>query len=520
MSREHGYKYLSDGIRKVDYVLIHTDVDENPEDENVEESTRELFESDEIQKARQYRETFVDALTKNGDLDMEQVRLPNAEYICTLFHLPPQTAFRMAEKTKLLCPLAVDMGTSVDTDSFEVSQKVADWCQSKVSDNLPFEIEETFQAPFDMRDMTKFLNHDDPDRFLTPTNRSFLVYKIMEGTAYGDRHKGKVGIKRMINDGHFSGAFALHSGPLQPMGSDNLRSVLRTYWANGWKLWKSQPLDHVKLYFGSNIAFYFLWLGFYTRMMIWLALFGFLIFAYSIISLPADPQIDFICNSNLTMCPLCDQCEPYPLSNNCIYSYVSHIADNNAIVVYAFIVGIWALLFCKLWKRTQAAYAFKWNVYELDEEYGNIRPQYAALATRTWINPITNQKEPHFPRWLKTLRTLSAFSVISLMVIVVITFIVMCIFYRVFIASVFKNMSLIQPTMMASFTAAIINLIFIMICNLVYDQLATKLTDWEMHRTEEEYDDSLTLKSYVLQFVNYYSSIVYIGFFKGTKIKI
>ena len=37
----------------------------------------------------------------------------------------------------------------------------------------------------------------------------------------------------------------------------------------------------------------------------------------------------------------------------------------------------------------------------------------------------------------------------------------------------------------------------------------------ELHRTQTEFDDSLTLKMFLLQFVNYYSSIFYIAFFKG-----
>lgn len=36
-----------------------------------------------------------------------------------------------------------------------------------------------------------------------------------------------------------------------------------------------------------------------------------------------------------------------------------------------------------------------------------------------------------------------------------------------------------------------------------------------MWRTQTQFDDSLTLKIYLLQFVNYYASIFYIAFFKG-----
>lgn len=38
----------------------------------------------------------------------------------------------------------------------------------------------------------------------------------------------------------------------------------------------------------------------------------------------------------------------------------------------------------------------------------------------------------------------------------------------------------------------------------------------ENHRTQSEYDNSLTLKLYLLQFVNFYSSIFYIAFIQGT----
>lgn len=37
----------------------------------------------------------------------------------------------------------------------------------------------------------------------------------------------------------------------------------------------------------------------------------------------------------------------------------------------------------------------------------------------------------------------------------------------------------------------------------------------ELPRTQTEFDDSLTLKIYLLEFVNYYASIFYIAFFKG-----
>lgn len=45
--------------------------------------------------------------------------------------------------------------------------------------------------------------------------------------------------------------------------------------------------------------------------------------------------------------------------------------------------------------------------------------------------------------------------------------------------------------------------------------MAVYLTELEYLRTQTEFDESLTLKIYLFQFINYYSSIVYMAFLKG-----
>lgn len=64
-------------------------------------------------------------------------------------------------------------------------------------------------------------------------------------------------------------------------------------------------------------------------------------------------------------------------------------------------------------------------------------------------------------------------------------------------------------------TTAVLNLIIITALNYLYDYLAVYLTNMEYRRTQTEYDESLTLKIYLFQFVNYYSSIFYIAYLKG-----
>lgn len=40
----------------------------------------------------------------------------------------------------------------------------------------------------------------------------------------------------------------------------------------------------------------------------------------------------------------------------------------------------------------------------------------------------------------------------------------------------------------------------------------------ELLRTQTEFDESLTIKIYLFQFVNYYTSIIYIAFLKGKNV--
>lgn len=64
-------------------------------------------------------------------------------------------------------------------------------------------------------------------------------------------------------------------------------------------------------------------------------------------------------------------------------------------------------------------------------------------------------------------------------------------------------------------TAAVLNLLMICVLNYIYGRLSIWLNDLEFKRSQTEYDESLTLKTSMFQFINYYSSIFYIAFIKG-----
>lgn len=65
-----------------------------------------------------------------------------------------------------------------------------------------------------------------------------------------------------------------------------------------------------------------------------------------------------------------------------------------------------------------------------------------------------------------------------------------------------------------SMTAALINLVIIMILTRIYHRLARWMVNMENPRTQTEYEASFTFKIFLFEFVNFYSSLIYIAFFK------
>ncbi len=58
--------------------------------------------------------------------------------------------------------------------------------------------------------MNRFLNHDNPDKVFTTTQRHLVCNEILANAAYGSKKKAQVGAERLINEGIYCAAFPLH----------------------------------------------------------------------------------------------------------------------------------------------------------------------------------------------------------------------------------------------------------------------------------------------------------------------
>jgi len=159
--------------------------------------------------------------------------------------------------------------------------------------------------------------------------------------------------------------------------------------------------------------------------------------------------------------------------------------------------------------------------YDPEEEYP--RPEYLAklsnVKERT-INFITQTTEPKPPFWkMKLPGILISWSIVMFFITLSLITVVAIIIYRMSMVVAHASVPDVNIknnwSLFISMTGASINLFIILLLNFVYKSIAKWLTEKELHRTQTGFDDALTLKIYLFQFFNHYSSIIYIGFIKG-----
>ncbi|KAL1453996.1 hypothetical protein WDU94_010293 [Cyamophila willieti] len=377
-----------------------------------------------------------------------------------------------------------------------------------------------------------YLFDEEHSEFLSAPRRSLIVDFILSRQSFAANNTdlSNVGIQRMIEEGVYRAAYPLHDGDWRSPSdnTESLRYNLYREWAMLKNWIKNQPADQIKEYLGVKCAFYFVWLGFYTHMLIPASILGFLVFLYGVFTLHTDTLSRDICNKTLDviMCPLCDRtCDFWKLSNSCNSARVTYLFDNTFSVIFAFLMSIWSVLFLESWKRYSAAITHRWGLSHFTLEAEHPRPSYLARLshlkrTKTIMNIITGTEEPRAPFWIRWPTRILSFSVVFLLIITALGVAFGIIIYRM---SQYASLSLNHNAdwmnsygiVIIPFTAACINLVCIQILNQVYARVATYMTELEYLRTQTEFDESLAIKIYLFQFVNYYTSIFYIAFLKG-----
>uniref|UniRef100_A0A3P8USS8 Anoctamin n=1 Tax=Cynoglossus semilaevis TaxID=244447 RepID=A0A3P8USS8_CYNSE len=471
----------------------------------------------------QWREKFVQNLESTGLL-MEKEETANEKKTIHFLKLsaPWDVLVYYAEELCLRAPLQqaqlhLDLNTS--------AQVLAKLCIPNVmADSVPNRPLDYYTCAFRKSKMN-FLGCDNHDNYFTNTQRHRVVYEILSSTVFGKKKKTEAGVDRLINEGAFTAAFPLHEGafelPKYGVRPDELnqRQVLYHYWARWGKWYKYQPLDHIREYFGEKIALYFAWL-FYTAWLLPAAVVGTLVFMSGVMSMSSNTPKE-ICTSEATylMCPLCNTCKAWNMSEICTMAKLGYLFDHPGTVLFSVFMSFWAVTFLEYWKRKMSTLAHHWDCMDFhEEEQERPRPEFAAMAPRMEQNPVTGVKEPYFPEKTRLSRMFTGSMVIIMMLCVVMIFLVTVVMCRGIISvMMFQTGSPVLRTeagTIANILSSIVNLGLILLMGRVYTALAEQLTKW-MHRTQTQYENAFIFKVFIFQFVNFYSSPFYVAFFKG-----
>lgn len=528
--------FFDDGVRKIDFVLVWDELLPSNVSE-ISDCKREVFESN---------------LEKEG-LQIEYVDTPGVSLHFIKLHAPDEVLRRYAEILKLRMPMKKIEQDVINCDgstSMEFLLKIPGMLQfHNATNEIVHEVKSRFDSILDYfrpdphlfpvkaqrfsavysRDKEYLFNVEDED-FFTSSIRSRIVDFILKRKRFKEDTDDEFafGIERLLTEGVYSAAYPLHDGSDHVDG--NLRSLLRTEWTALNKLHRYQPLDYVKDYFGVKIALYFAWLGFYTHTLLFASVVGFFCFLFSFLSLPSNIPSNDICSGrfNVVMCPICDysgdnSCDYWYIFETCLHSRAAYLFDNGTTVFFAVFMSFWAVLFLEMWKRYSAEITHRWDLTGFDHQEEHPRPQYLARLTHVKakrVNVVTQTLEPRVPFWrIKVPAALLSISLILLLVSMAMASVMGVILYRMSLLaslSIHNDQNITANAMLiTTATAAFINLCCILLFNRFYEKIALWLTEQELPRTQSEFEDSLTLKMYLLQFVNHYASIFYIAFFKG-----
>ena len=181
-------------------------------------------------------------------------------------------------------------------------------------------------------------------------------------------------------------------------------------------------------------------------------------------------------------------------------------------IIYATIFSIciicWSTIFFEHWKRKQVLLASKWGQSNFQVRETN-RPQFTGYIRRS---PVTDEvNELHFPSYKRKLRIIFGVLVTIFMILLSVSMVYIFMYLKEFLIEASEGYTI--QWWISSIISAV-NGMQIILFTLVYEKLVIKLTDYENHRTQSQYEKSLTIKSFAFHFLNSYYSLFYIAFMK------
>lgn len=403
-------------------------------------------------------------LTEEGKEIVE--RIINAHFIVYMHYSDDKeeiiVLIRAQEQQMRVFADAIDFPMLLDKDVLEQRAKAGDKAHNIAPINISHIPEVTHLTPYEWiwgefnQDPEEFDLYWRPEGYETPFRESVRL-KVALAIIAGPRRYGgcDISMRKKITEKKVLGFFPLHNM--------KKRHELHEKWlGDKWQLPQNQPYELIKNYFGEKIGLYFKFLGHYTNWLLLPALIG---LAFQIIV------------------------------------FATGNFSHPAIPFFSFFIALWAVLMLEFWKRKEQYTALWWGMTTF-EETETERPEYKGEEMNSYID---GSKIIFFSPFKARARSEAAFAVIIFLSILVLgcvtaVFIIRSLLYQTAVGS------------LSSFVASILNSVTITVFNFLYSHVSTQLTDFENHRTDTLYEDSMITKLFIFQFVNSYSSFFYLAF--------
>jgi len=279
--------------------------------------------------------------------------------------------------------------------------------------------------------------------------------------------KRHLNIPSLEHAGHVSDYFAPH----QPEELD----WLSKNWALDFspRAQLSQPIGRVRNYFGEKIALYFAWLEFYARALFAPALVGLAIFSMN---------------------------------------FATGKKEGFSLIVFGGLVSLWSTLFCEMWKRRNAFLNLWWGT----SSFAMQEQERPAFQGRSRMSAANDEYEiAHVDKKRYYIKMLvGACTVITMILGVLGAIAGIFILKQHGIDSCEGKEDQDKCVARMAKYAGIANAVQIGVLNAVYRTVAQKINQWENHRTDSDYENTLIAKTFLFQFVNSYASFFYIAFIK------
>eukprot|EP00923_Selenidium_pygospionis_P008130 GHVN01013767.1.p1 GENE.GHVN01013767.1~~GHVN01013767.1.p1 ORF type:complete len:690 (-),score=63.75 GHVN01013767.1:87-2069(-) len=259
--------------------------------------------------------------------------------------------------------------------------------------------------------------------------------------------------------------FALHQLP-------NLK-ILTNEWSSWTKCDTSQDILLVRNYFGEAMAFYFAYLQFYTDLLIWPAVIGFILWA-----------IEWI-----------------PMKN---------MHKNGMNCLYAFYISLWTSWFLERWTRREALHRYQWGMEtDMPDRILAERPDFREEKyVANPVNPYGNRVK-YYPWWKRLLRRFFTSTVTALCLI----FVIGCVVVVFYVQTEYLEVWVGTPQR-AEMIASYVNASLVAIFERIWRYAAYALVRFENHQYERDFASSIVIKYFLVALVNNFNAVFYLAFAK------